>query len=56
MAAAKLMRTFTGALRQILTLTGGYITKYNGNKPITSSMLKKALSEHWRDFRILGTS
>ncbi len=44
MATAKLRRKSTGALGQH-TLTGEYITKYNGNKPIKPSMLKKALSE-----------
>ncbi len=44
MAAAKPRRKSTGALGQ-QTLTGGYITIYNGNKPITPSMLKKTLSE-----------
>ncbi len=44
MAATKRRRKSTGALGQH-TPTGGYITKYNGNKPITPSMLKKALSE-----------
>ncbi len=39
MAAAKRRRKSTGALGQ-LTQTGGYITKYNGNKPITPSMLR----------------
>ncbi len=42
--AANPSRKYTGALGPH-TLTGGYITKYNGNKPITPSMLKKALSE-----------
>ncbi len=44
MAAAKPRRISTGASGQHI-LTGGYITKYNGNKPITPSMLKKTLSE-----------
>ncbi len=44
MAAAKPRRKSTGAPGQ-QTLTGGYITKYNCNKPITQSMLKNDLSE-----------
>ncbi len=43
-AAAKPRRKSTGALVQ-QTLTGGYINKYNVNKPTTPSMLMKALSE-----------
>ncbi len=44
MAAAKHRRKSTGGLGQQIRAGAG-ITKHNSNKPITPSMLKKALNE-----------